>query len=968
MGLVPGAGGTVSITARIGRHRAAWLALTGERIDVAHRARLGPRGRDRGERGERTVDSRLVGGDHVLVRGGCGRRARRRVRLRGRRRRHGRGRAPSTSATGRRGAHAPSAASRPTATPPSRPTRSASCAQEWFFATDDAVTATPAVVDGTVYVGDWSGRFYAIDLDSGELDWSFTAEPHAQRLRRADRRVGHGRRRGRRADRVRRRAARRSTPSRADDGEVRWERDLGQPEGDDDPTEIESSPAVVDGLVIVGYRRPQLARRHAGRGGRARRGDRRPPVADDDRADHRRRRDRCRLRRRVGVAHRRPRAPASCSSAPATAPRPRGGATTPRRCWPSTSTTASRVWTYQPHEPNLDDLDFAGAPNLFEIDGRGRRRPRQQGRRLLRGRPRDRRAGVADQGRRARRGRGRRELLVRRVHRPDRRTPTALVVGGTAVGRVPAPARHRRRDRRDPLAAGRGRARPSPPRSRPTASCSWAAPTSRSGPSTSRPARCSGRRRCRERSRAARWWPATTSSPWRASGSPAASSPTATAGVYRFSLGDPDDPATTATTTPATTGSVPTGPVDPAALAQPCVAAPCPLDFTLSAERVGGHDRHRHAPHHGRPVPHRGPRRGPRRPGPAGSGPAARLRPPGPACSRCSCRRAPTTPSAGCVCVLDADGACTRRRDPQPGHHLRPGQHPGRRRARRRSRPSPRASTAWSPPTPSRSRSPPGRLKETRPMTMRPVAAALVGRGPARRRVRRWRRRRRATRRRRAGASDRRGAAPARPSCFSTEGNNLNAYVRRRAVREADDHHQRRRRSRGAWTSTARSASSPTIPTASSPARTRASPTARRAGGSSRSRRPGRRPGGPPGGPARADLPEDDPENYGCGVLSDGRVVTTDIGNQVEGPPSGQLIVWFPPFDERAGAATARSTSRCRRRGGIDVGVDDALYVATARPPDNGIVRVHRPVPHVARRRRAAAAHRRRSARRWPTR
>jgi len=35
MGLVPGAGGTVSIPARIGRHRTAWLALTGERIDAA---------------------------------------------------------------------------------------------------------------------------------------------------------------------------------------------------------------------------------------------------------------------------------------------------------------------------------------------------------------------------------------------------------------------------------------------------------------------------------------------------------------------------------------------------------------------------------------------------------------------------------------------------------------------------------------------------------------------------------------------------------------------------------------------------------------------------------------------------------------------------------------------------------------------------------------------------------------------
>jgi enoyl-CoA hydratase/carnithine racemase len=34
LGLIPGAGGTVSITRRIGRHRTAWLALTGETIDA----------------------------------------------------------------------------------------------------------------------------------------------------------------------------------------------------------------------------------------------------------------------------------------------------------------------------------------------------------------------------------------------------------------------------------------------------------------------------------------------------------------------------------------------------------------------------------------------------------------------------------------------------------------------------------------------------------------------------------------------------------------------------------------------------------------------------------------------------------------------------------------------------------------------------------------------------------------------
>jgi hypothetical protein len=40
----------------------------------------------------------------------------------------------------------------------------------------------------------------------------------------------------------------------------------------------------------------------------------------------------------------------------------------------------------------------------------------------------------------------------------------------------------------------------------------------------------------------------------------------------------------------------------------------------------------------------------------------------------------------------------------------------------------------------------------------------------------------------------------------------------------------------------------------------------------------------------------DNPENYGCGVLSDGRVLTTDIGNQASGDGDGQLIIWFPPL------------------------------------------------------------------------
>jgi enoyl-CoA hydratase/carnithine racemase len=41
LGLIPGAGGTVSLPRRIGRHRTAWLALTGEAVDAATARRWG---------------------------------------------------------------------------------------------------------------------------------------------------------------------------------------------------------------------------------------------------------------------------------------------------------------------------------------------------------------------------------------------------------------------------------------------------------------------------------------------------------------------------------------------------------------------------------------------------------------------------------------------------------------------------------------------------------------------------------------------------------------------------------------------------------------------------------------------------------------------------------------------------------------------------------------------------------------
>ncbi len=41
----------------------------------------------------------------------------------------------------------------------------------WIFPTGDAVTASPTVVDGIVYVGSWDDTFYAVHLETGTLLW-----------------------------------------------------------------------------------------------------------------------------------------------------------------------------------------------------------------------------------------------------------------------------------------------------------------------------------------------------------------------------------------------------------------------------------------------------------------------------------------------------------------------------------------------------------------------------------------------------------------------------------------------------------------------------------------------------------------------------------------------------------------------------------------------------------------------------
>ena len=48
-------------------------------------------------------------------------------------------------------------------------------APTWFFPTQGEVTATPAVVGGTVYVGDSTGAFYALNQSTGAEEWAFSA-------------------------------------------------------------------------------------------------------------------------------------------------------------------------------------------------------------------------------------------------------------------------------------------------------------------------------------------------------------------------------------------------------------------------------------------------------------------------------------------------------------------------------------------------------------------------------------------------------------------------------------------------------------------------------------------------------------------------------------------------------------------------------------------------------------------------
>ena len=81
---------------------------------------------------------------------------------------------------------------------------------------------------------------------------------------------------------------------------------------------------------------------------------------------------------------------------------------------------------------------------------------------------------------------------------------------------------------------------------------------------------------------------------------------------------------------------------------------------------------------------------------------------------------------------------------------------------------------------------------------------------------------------------------------------------------------------------------------------------------------------------------------FGCVFDSEGRLFTTEIGNDATGPLNGQLIVWFPPFDRFPGPPgtypnDARSTNFCKIASnigtstGVAIDEENRIYVASAR-------------------------------------
>jgi len=147
----------------------------------------------------------------------------------------------------------------------------------WTFATGDAVSASPTVVDGVVYVGSWDGYFYALDAHSGKLIWKFQVDCQNSALVLPwppqcvpagmvppDRTLSDGGLITSSAavidNKVYFAGGKTLYSLNARNGKLRWKRVVcGNPDALNctadtrDPNRIFSSPAIFDGLVFVGH-------------------------------------------------------------------------------------------------------------------------------------------------------------------------------------------------------------------------------------------------------------------------------------------------------------------------------------------------------------------------------------------------------------------------------------------------------------------------------------------------------------------------------------------------------------------------------------------------------------------------------------------------------------------------------------------------------------------------------------------
>src|SRR4029077_14743963 len=115
--------------------------------------------------------------------------------------------------------------------------------QLWFRKTSDVVTATPAIADNVAYVGDWSGKFYALSLTDGSIRWTFSAPPqknvYSGQIVSSAAIADVGRER-----RVFFASGKTVYAVRASDGTLRWKHVLNPAGNADDLTEIQSSPVI----------------------------------------------------------------------------------------------------------------------------------------------------------------------------------------------------------------------------------------------------------------------------------------------------------------------------------------------------------------------------------------------------------------------------------------------------------------------------------------------------------------------------------------------------------------------------------------------------------------------------------------------------------------------------------------------------------------------------------------------------